>query len=119
IVTGWQTGLKHFDEAIEQADPEHKEILETDRGLAEAAGIHFASVANQARFVMARDALRANPDDTQAAEQYQAAAQRESEAANRLLDLMQADSRIGFEASNGYYYTPLDLVEKVINCHWA
>ena len=27
------------------------------------------------------------------------------------------DSRIGFEASNQYYYVPLDLVEKVINCH--
>ena len=26
------------------------------------------------------------------------------------------DSRIGFEASNQYYYVPLDLVEKVVNC---
>jgi hypothetical protein len=26
------------------------------------------------------------------------------------------DSAIGYEASNQYYYRPLDLVEKVINC---
>jgi hypothetical protein len=26
------------------------------------------------------------------------------------------DSRIGFEASNQYYYVPVDLAEKVINC---
>jgi hypothetical protein len=25
-------------------------------------------------------------------------------------------SVIGYEASNHYYYTPLDLVEKVLNC---
>ena len=26
------------------------------------------------------------------------------------------DSKVGFEASNHYYYTPNDLLEKVINC---
>lgn len=26
------------------------------------------------------------------------------------------DSRIGFEATNQYYYLPQDLVEKVVNC---
>ena len=32
--------------------------------------------------------------------------------------LTQADSRIGFEASNQYVYVPLDLAEKIINCRW-
>ena len=32
--------------------------------------------------------------------------------------MTKADSRIGFEASNQYYYLPLDLVEKVINCDY-
>ena len=27
-----------------------------------------------------------------------------------------SDSRIGFEATNHYYYVPVDLAEKVINC---
>ena len=30
--------------------------------------------------------------------------------------VLRLDSRIGFEASNQYYYVPLDLVEKVLNC---
>jgi hypothetical protein len=42
----------------------------------------------------------------------------EAALAIRLHSLQSADSRIGFEASNQYYYTPHDLIEKVINCHW-
>ena len=36
--------------------------------------------------------------------------------ARRLYALQREDSRIGFEASNHYYYVPTDLVEKVLNC---
>ena len=36
--------------------------------------------------------------------------------AKELFFLARGDSRIGFEASNQYYYVPLDLAEKVINC---
>jgi hypothetical protein len=28
------------------------------------------------------------------------------------------DSRLGFEATNQYFYMPLDLIEKTINCEW-
>ena len=38
--------------------------------------------------------------------------------ARELYALAKNDSRIGFEASNHYFYVPLDLAEKVINCHW-
>ena len=40
----------------------------------------------------------------------------EIEAARRLYALAKRDSRIGYEASNHYFYLPVDLVEKVINC---
>ena len=36
--------------------------------------------------------------------------------ARRLHAIQSRDSRIGFEASNEYYYVPVDLAEKVINC---
>ena len=42
----------------------------------------------------------------------------EIELARRQHRLQSADSRIGFEASNHYFYVPLDLVEKVVNCRW-
>ena len=43
--------------------------------------------------------------------------------ARRLHDLQTRDSRLGFEASNQYYYVPADLAEKVVSCqylldHW-
>ena len=38
--------------------------------------------------------------------------------ATRLHALQSADSQIGFEASNQYYYTPHDLVEKCLNARW-
>jgi hypothetical protein len=38
--------------------------------------------------------------------------------ARRLHAIQTRDSRIGFEASNQYYYVPVDLAEKVIACHY-
>jgi hypothetical protein len=38
--------------------------------------------------------------------------------ARQLFTLAAEDSRIGFEPSCQYFYLPLDLVEKVINCRW-
>ena len=38
--------------------------------------------------------------------------------AKQLYAIAKQDSRIGYEASNHYFYVPLDLVEKVINCEW-
>jgi hypothetical protein len=39
----------------------------------------------------------------------------ELELAKRLHRLQSRDSRIGFEASNQYYYVPMDLAEKVLS----
>jgi hypothetical protein len=85
----------------------------------EAAAIHFRSVANQARFVMARRRLK----ETKSQESVQPACaelerllRTEIELAVRLHAVQSRDSRIGFEASNQYYYVPVDLAEKVINC---
>ncbi len=36
--------------------------------------------------------------------------------ARRQFRIARSHSEIGFEASNHYYYTPLDLVEKTLNC---
>ena len=41
---------------------------------------------------------------------------RESTLAERLFELSSADSRLGYEASNHYFYVPLDLAETVVNC---
>jgi hypothetical protein len=99
--------------------PEQRRAFGDECRVAEAAAIHFQSVANQARFVLARRALAAAK--TPAERDPQAAALRrileeEMALARRLHRIQSEDSRIGFEASNQYYYVPSDLAEKILNC---
>lgn len=105
------SGFEAATAALRAAVPTPPPALAEELRFAEAAAIHFASVANQSRAVLARDA-----GDAAA---WSRLCNAEAELAVRLHALQSRDSRIGFEASNQYYYTPLDLVEKVINCRWA
>src|SRR5438876_4012069 len=78
--------------------------------IAEAAAIHFRSTANQARFVLARRALLGAKSDSEAAAEIESLEQTlksELILARRLHEIQSRDSRIGFEASNQYYYVPL------------
>jgi hypothetical protein len=94
--------------------------------VAEAAAIHFKSVANQARFVRDRDRLGRAGDRAEAIAlliALEATLRDELKLTRRLFEVQCRDSRIGFEASNHYYYVPIDLAEKVVNCrdlldHW-
>ncbi len=121
IAARWSDGLAALRKALAAADTSaHEANLRDDLGIAEAAYLHFRSVGNQIRFVMARSALLSGEStDTEREAHIDAIkiiAADEIENAKRLFILTREDSRIGFEASNHYYYLPLDLVEKVINC---
>ncbi len=87
--------------------------------LGRAAGFHFQSVANQSRFVRDRERLRAAPDSA-LREPLRAELIRvvrdELRLAKAMYELQSRDSRLGFEASNHYFYVPADLAEKVLNC---
>jgi hypothetical protein len=124
ITTGWDEGLSLFQAAKEKADaPSQAANFHADAGLAEAAGLHFRSTASQVRFILARNALLSGllkGDERQAQiDGIRQAATTEIQTAKRLFMLVCRDSRIGFEASNHYYYLPLDLVEKVVNCDYV
>jgi hypothetical protein len=100
--------------------PVEESALRLELSAAEAAAVHFHTTANQARFVVARQAL-GSANSSQEAERWLGELERiiraELDLARRLHAIQIRDSRIGFEASNQYYYVPLDLVEKVLNCH--
>jgi hypothetical protein len=101
------------------ADQQAAALHELDVG--EAAAIHFRSTANQARFVMARSRLKeakARPEIESACAELERMLRAEMALARRLHAIQSRDSRIGFEASNQYYYVPADLAEKVLNCHY-
>jgi len=58
IAARWQEGLAAFQKASsEVGTPSHQASLREDLGIGEAASLHFRSVANQIRFIMARNAL--------------------------------------------------------------
>jgi hypothetical protein len=86
--------------------------------IAKACAIHFGSVVNQATFVDARDRLDSTTEAEQRAELLavmKKALKDEIDSAKRLHDIQCQDSRIGFEATNQYFYIPVDLAEKVLN----
>ena len=105
---------------IDTADPPLRATAQADLGVAQAAHLYFASVGNQARFIMARHALAADelndPQRDRLLKKVDELLLAEIDLAVKLYSIVKADSRIGFEASNHYFYVPLDLVEKVINC---
>lgn len=102
-----------------RASDEHVRALREELAVAEACAIHFRSVADQARFVVARrelDAADTPADAEDVIGRAEDVLKREIESARRLHGLQSHDSRFGFEASNQYYYVSVDLAEKVLNC---
>ncbi len=86
--------------------------------VATAAAIHFRSTGNQARFVELRKRVREGKVTEDLRVELRRVLESEIALARQLLEIQQRDSRIGFEASNQYYYVPQDLAEKVINCRY-
>jgi hypothetical protein len=91
--------------------------LIAEAGLMSACALHWRSVANQTKFVLNRSLLEKGSSPS-AAESLNDILEDEIRLAVELHRLQSGDSRIGFEASNQYYYVPLDLAEKVVNCRW-
>ncbi len=114
----WNRGLELFRKAMAKASPAKKVAAAADVAVAETCYHHFRSVANQVEFYMLRDKLASASGSERAATiaRMKAIAADEIELARRQFPVARSNSTIAFEASNHYYYTPLDLVEKVLNC---
>lgn len=124
VTEGWAVGIPLLKNVVKNAStPEAKRNARADLRIAEAAGLHFRSIANQVRFTLARNELRTgtlSPSERgESIAVIRAVAEDELQAARRLFTLAGEDSRIGYEASNHYYYLPLDLVEKVVECEYV
>jgi hypothetical protein len=119
VADGWSKGIAELEAALPLVPTERRRQIESDLRVAKAACLHFRSVANQVRFTLARDAAKTASNDAAkaAAKNEQAAVLNEEiTAASQLFDLTVTDSRLGYEPSNHYFYVPLDLAEKVVNC---
>ncbi len=103
---GFERGSAKWREAFAKMTGAARASAERDARLFEAAALHFRSSADQARFVLARDA-----GDREA---MLGAVRRELDAARRYLPLVRADSRLGYECSNHYFFVPQDVREKIV-----
>jgi hypothetical protein len=125
LAEGWKKGLPHLEQAVSEAPGDKKKDVVAELRFTEAALLHFESVANQARFTIARNKLLASDSSLSAderrglVEEMRQVALDEMRITRRLFTLARQDSRIGFEASNHYYYVPVDLMEKLINCRYV
>ena len=106
LVAGWREGTDMLA-AHEGEHPGWDEMLT----MARAALVHFSSALHQIRFVEARDA-----GDREAMLRVVADERANVRAA---AGLRARDSRIGYEASNHYFYSMNDLCEKMLNLSWA
>ena len=108
ICSGWMEGIKLLEKVSCNVQTEYKEAFDELLNISNCCYCHFKSVLNQIDFVRQR---RENLPCSAIAEDEILLAVKEWK-------LMRLDSRIGYEASNHYFFTENDLKEKVINCLW-
>jgi len=121
IAAGWGEAMPHIEEAASLANASARATAQADVRVAEACLLHFKSVANQTRFMMLRKKALAKPPPDDAKKMRAALGkiiEDEIGLARRMFAVARADSRIGYEASNHYFYLPRDLLEKVVNCRY-
>jgi hypothetical protein len=118
MATMWEPGLESFREALPRVPAYQRAAARKDLGIAETCHLHFRSVANQIRFYSLRTQWdsASSPDRARIAALMISIAEDEIRLARRQYIISRQDSAIAYEASNQYYYRPLDLIEKVINC---
>ncbi|OQA83355.1 MAG: hypothetical protein BWY31_02894 [Lentisphaerae bacterium ADurb.Bin242] len=109
LTEGWKKGLDTLAELEPLIREGERAEYEEIRTISRAAYCHLRSTYLQVRFTRARN----NGFDRAVMKEC---AREELELAVELHKIARADSRIGFEASNHYYYSLNDLREKVICC---
>jgi hypothetical protein len=111
---GWQDGMVVLRKARTVVTARHRAAFDDLMRVAEAAGCHFRTTYLQIKFIRLRDG--AQTAGTRA--ERRAILDEEIDLARTLLGIVRRDSRIGFEASNHYYYTENTLKEKILNCEY-
>ena len=100
LLSLWKDGIKMLAKVPE--GPLVSEILRYAR----VAYLHFDTDRLQTRFALYKQ--------TQDAEGMLSCVLSERENASMLLELMRSDAKIGYEASNHYFYTERNLLEKIL-----
>ncbi len=118
MATKWRTGLKVLRKAASLAPKDGRRAAQLELAIAQTCQAHFESTANQVEFYLLRDemARASEPRRAKIRRSMIGVAGRELELSRAQFLVARRESLIGYEASNHYYYTPWDLVEKALNC---
>lgn len=121
LAAKWRAGLDRLEGAAERASPVKRQHARRELAIAKTCQHHFESTANQVEFYLLRDGLasRGAGGREQARRRMLEIARAEMELSRWQYYVAKSESLIGYEASNHYFYTPLDLVEKMLNCEWV
>ena len=111
MARGWRQGLDAFRRAVDLAGEPQRPQAREDLAVAEVCRIHFQSVANQVEFYR----LREQPDTPERRSKMRELVEAEIELARELYPLARRHSVVAFEATNHYYYRPLDLAETIVH----
>lgn len=115
---GWKRGLGRLEQARRHVPAEAADAFADLAQAAYGAYCHFRSTYLQIAFVRSRDRrLLAKSAKVRETERRRLLAVLDEEIglAQSLHELVRRDSRIGYEASNHYFYTTQDLREKTLN----
>ena len=119
VCDGFSEGIKILKE-LKANIPKNNPIssnLNLELHVAEVVFIHYKSIINQSRFIINRRKLQ-EKESQETKNEIIKNLQSEIDLSMRLAEIQSKDSRIGFEASNHYFYVPHDLYEKVLNCNY-
>jgi hypothetical protein len=111
----WNLGVESMERSLAHVPSRKRRHAELDLAIAKTCFHHFQSTANQIEFYLLRD----GPGTPASLARMRAITEQEIELAQRQFRLARDHSVIAYEASNHYYYTPLDLVEKTLNCRYV
>ncbi len=99
-------------------ETKQRAALNEECQVAETIAVHYESIVNQIEFITLRDKLApltANEREA-AIQSLRQILEKEIVLAKRMNALQNENAKLGFEATNNYFYIPSDLVEKVVNC---
>jgi hypothetical protein len=114
VSVGWEKGLALLKDAAKMVPKEKKAAMARELNVAGAAYCHFRTTYLQIRFIRLRDA----GINASSLTEINRVLDEEQQIAQTLVCIVREDSRIGFEASNHYYYTVNSLLEKILNCEY-
>ncbi|MCL5104322.1 MAG: hypothetical protein M1133_09435 [Armatimonadetes bacterium] len=113
-------GLVYLEYATQNSDIEqYKQDNLRDHAICKACMLHMLTAANHAEFILTRNKWLLCPSDDALRSYLVRILRDELENSEAMLVISKSDSRIGYEGSIGYFYTPSEIIEKIYDIRLA